>query len=170
MRRFCPTHFRLRLVPLVAASLAVSCGVLDSSPSATPTPTQAQSLGIEIAETYGQLLAQARVLVEPRPSAPAAREQLRLLREEYKVRLGKLRLPRDSLGDAEQAEVAASFDVNRDVFLPADMAWFEDAASDYDLEDAVIRERLEDIETLHDYAFLERVAQSQPGQELLCGG
>ncbi len=50
------------------------------------------------------------------------------------------------------------------------MAWFEDAASDYDLEDAVIRERLEDIETLHDYAFLERVAQSRPGQELLCGG
>ncbi len=166
MRRFCPTHFRLRLVPLVAASLAVSCGVLDSSPSATPTSTQAQSLGIEIAETYGQLLAQARVLVEPRPSAPAAREQLRLLREEYKVRLGNYAC----LRDAEQAEVAASFDANRDVFLPADMAWFEDAASDYDLEDAVIRERLEDIETLHDYAFLERVAQSRPGQELLCGG
>ncbi len=77
---------------------------------------------------------------------------------------------RDSLDAAAQTEIAASFDANREAFLVADMAWFEDAASDYDLEDPAIRLRMEDIAGLDDYAFLDRVAESRPGEELLCGG
>ncbi len=72
--------------------------------------------------------------------------------------------------DPRRSGRAVEFDATRDASLPADMAWSEDAASDCDLEDAAVRERLEGIETLHDYAFLERAAKSWPGQELLCGG
>jgi hypothetical protein len=49
------------------------------------------------------------------------------------------------------------------------MAWLEDAAADYDLEDPGVRPLLEELYTLGDYAFLERVAESRPGEELLCG-
>ncbi len=111
-----------------------------------------------------------RTVVEPRPAAPDAKEQLRRLREEYKLRFANYACLRDSLDAAAQTEIAASFDANREAFLVADMAWFEDAASDYDLEDPAIRLRMEDIAGLDDYAFLDRVAESRPGEELLCGG
>jgi hypothetical protein len=170
MRRLCPARLHSQLLVAALACLAVSCGVLDSSPSPTATPNPAQSLGLEIAETYGSLMLQTRLIVEPRPAAPDAKEQLRVLGEEFKVRFGNYACLRDTLSDADKAEVATTFDANRDRFLASDMAWFEDAASDYDLEDPSIRGVLEDIATLDDYAFLERVASSRPGEELLCGG
>jgi hypothetical protein len=158
------------LVGAVLASFAVGCGVLDGSPSPTATPTTAQSLGIEVAEAYGRLMLHTRLIVEPRPAVADAKERLRVLREEYKLQFANYACLRDTLSDADQADVADAFDANRDAFLPEDRSWFEDAASDYDLEDPAIRERLEDIDTLDDYAFLERAAESRPGEELLCGG
>jgi hypothetical protein len=166
MRRFRTSHL---LLPMLACLLA-ACGVVGGSPAPTATPTQAQNLGLEVAETYGQLMEQMRTLVEPRPPAPEIKEELRLLGEEYKVRFGNYACLRDTLSDADQAEVASTFDTNREAFLPEDMSWFEDAASDYDFEDTAIRERMEEMATLDDYAFLERADQSRPGEEILCGG
>jgi len=168
MHRFCPPRLRLVSATLLLV-LTVACGALDGTPSPTATPNAAQIMGVEIAETYGELLEQARITVEPRPPAPVVKEQLRVLREEYKVLFGNYACLRGTLSEMEQADVAASFDASRERFRPADMSWFEDAASDYDLEDAAIRGLLEDLETLDDYAFLDRVAASRPGEELLCG-
>jgi len=165
MGGYCPA-LRLLLPGLLLAS-AVACGSKEPAPS--PTPTVSESLGIEIAETYGELLQEAKVIVEPRPAALEAKERLRLLREEFKVQFANYACLRDTMGDADKAAVLTAFDANRTVYLPQDMAWFEDAAEDYDLEDPVIRERLEDIETLDEYAFLERLAKSRPDEELLCG-
>jgi hypothetical protein len=169
MRRFCPSRLRLLLVASLVTGLAVACGVLDSAPSPTPTPTANQSLGLEIAETYGRLMLHTRLIVDPRPPAPQVKEQLRGLGEEFKVQFANYACLLDTMSGAEQAEIAAAFDANRTRFLPADMSWFGDAESDYDFEDTAIRGYLEDIETLDDYAFLDRVAQSRPGEELLCG-
>ena len=166
MRPFCTSRL---LLPMLAFFL-VGCGVVGGSPEPTATPSQAQSLGLEVAGTYGQLMEQMRVLVEPRQPAPEVKEELRLLGEEYKVRFGNYACLRDTLSDADQAEVATTFDANRETFLPEDMSWFEDAAGDYDFEDTAIRTRMEDLVTLDDYAFLERVARSRPGEEILCGG
>jgi hypothetical protein len=138
-------------------------------PAPTATPGTAESLGIEIAEAYGRLLQQTRIIVEPRPPASEAKERLRLLREEYKLQFANYACLRDAMSQPEEAAVATAFDAHRQRYLPADMAWFEDAAADYDLEDPVIREHLADIRALDDYAFLERVAESHPGEELLCG-
>jgi hypothetical protein len=170
MHRFCPARIGSLVIAAILASFAVGCGAISGSESPTATPSPSQSLGIEVAQTYGRLMEQTRLLVEPRPAAPEAKERLRLLREEYKVHFGNYACLRDTLNDADQVEVATTFDANRDAFLPEDMVWLEDAAGDYDLEDPAIRERLEDIETLDDYAFLERAAASRPGQTLLCGG
>jgi hypothetical protein len=170
MHRFCPARIGSLVIAAILASLAVSCGALDGSPSPTATPSPAQSLGIEIAQAYSQLIEGTRQIVEPRPPAPEARERLRLLREEYKLQFGNYACLRDTMSEADQTEVSAAFDANRDAFPSGDEAWFEDAASDYDLEDPTIRERLEDIQTLDDYAFLERAAASHPGETLLCGG
>jgi hypothetical protein len=170
MGSLCRIRLRLLLLAAVLSVATIACGAIEGSPSPTPTPDAAQSMGLEIAQTYGDLLQQTRAIVEPRPYAAEAKERLRLLREEYKVHFGNYACLRDTLTTAEQQDVAAAFDANRETYIPADMAWLEDAASDYDLEDPAIRERLEEIETLHDFAFLERVAESRPGQELLCGG
>ena len=170
MRRLCPTGFLLVLSSVLLAWLASGCGVIGSEPTPTATPSRAQSIGVEIVETYEQLLLETRTIVEPRPSASDAREQLRRLREEYKLRFASYACLRDSLDETEQAEIAASFDTDRATIAVSDMAWFEDATSDYDLEDPAIRDRMEDIATLDDYAFLERVSASRPGEELLCGG
>jgi hypothetical protein len=165
MGGYCPA-LRLLLPGLLLAS-AVACGSKEPAPS--PTPTVSESLGIEIAETYGELLQEAKVIVDPRPSAPEAKERLRLLREEFKVQFATYACLRDTMSDAEQIAVLTAFDANRAAHLPEDMAWFEDAAEDYDLEDPIIRQRLEDIETLDEYAFLEQLAESRPDEELLCG-
>lgn len=169
MRRYCPARLRVVLTAALLASSVAGCGVLDGSPSPTATPTTAENLGLEIAETYGQLMLHARLIVEPRPAAADTKERLRVLHEEYKLQFGNYACLRDTLSAADQAGVAGAFDANRATFLPQDMAWFEDAASDYDLEAPAIRERLEDIATLDDYAFLERAAESRPGEEILCG-
>jgi len=144
MRRLCPTRFCLVLGAVLVASLASGCGVINSDPTLTATPSRAQGIGIEIAESYEQLLFETRAIVEPRPSALDAKERLRRLREEYKLRFANYACLGDSLDDAEQAEIAASFDAARAAFVVADMAWFEDAASDYDFEDPAIREGMED--------------------------
>ena len=168
MRRFCPSRLSLTLAALLLV-VTVACGALDVSPSPTATPSAARIMGLEIAETYGELLEQARLTVEPRPPAPVVKEQLRVLREEYKVLLGNYACLRDTLSETEQADVAAEFDSNRERFRPPDMAWLEDAAGDYDFEDTAVRPLLEELLTLDDYAFLERVSESRPGEELLCG-
>ncbi|HEU0073900.1 MAG TPA: hypothetical protein VFS30_07795 [Dehalococcoidia bacterium] len=170
MRRFCPPRLYSLLAAAVMATATLGCGALDGSPSPTETPNPAQSLGLEIAETYGSLMLHTRLIVESRPAVPDVKERLRALREEFKLQFGSYACLRDTLIDAEQTEVATTFDAGRSRSLESDMSWLEDAASDYDLEDPAIRERLEDIQTLDDYAFRERVAQSRPGEELLCGG
>lgn len=168
MRRLCPARVLL-LLAAALAPVALACGALDGAPSPTATPSPAQSLGIEIAETYGRLMLQARLIVEPRPPAPEAKERLRVLREEYRLQFANYACLRDTLGADAQAAVAVAFDAQRDTFLPQDMSWLHDAASDYDFEDTAIRPILEDLLTLDDYAFLDRVASSRPGEELLCG-
>ena len=168
MHRFCPSRLSLTLAALLLW-LTAACGAVGGSPSPTATPSANQSLGLEIAETYGRLMLHTRLIVEPRPPLARVKEQLRGLGEEFKVQFANYACLRDTMSETDQAEVAAAFDANRGRFLPDDMSWFEDAASDYDLEDSAIRERLEDIATLDDYAFLERVAVSRPGEELLCG-
>jgi hypothetical protein len=168
MRPFCPSRLSLTLAALLLW-LTAACGALDGSPSPTATPSAARIMGLEIAKTYGELLERARITVEPRPSAPEVKEQLRVLREEYKVLLGNYACLRDTLSETEQGGVASAFDSSWERLRPPDMAWLEDAAADYDLEDPGVRPLLEELYTLGDYAFLERVAESRPGEELLCG-
>ena len=168
MHRFCPSRLRLPAAAWLL-SLTVACGAFDGTPSPTATPSAAQIMGGEIAGTYGELLEQARFTVEPRPPAPVVKEQLRVLREEYKVLLGNYACLRDTLSEAVQADVAAAFDASRERVWPPDMAWLEHAAADYDFEDTAVRPLLKELLTLDDYAFLERVSESRPGEELLCG-
>jgi hypothetical protein len=167
MRWLCPTRL---LLAATLASLVLGCGVFDSPPASTPTPSAAQSLGLEITETYGKVMLHARIIVDLRPPAPQAGELLRVLRDEFKAQFGNYACLRDALSAAEQADVAQTFDANRERFLPPDMSWFEDAVSDYDLEDATIRGLLEDIRSLDDYAFLDRLTTARPGETVLCEG
>jgi hypothetical protein len=169
MRRLHSTRRLFLPAILVLAMVLPGCGVLDGEPSPTPTRTAAQGLGIEIAEARGSLMRDARDLVEQRPVAPEVKEALRLLGEQYKVLFGSYACVRDTLSAADRAVVAESFDANREAFLP-DMTWLEDAASDYDTEDLDIRVSLEELRTLDDYAFLERLAKTRPGEELRCEG
>lgn len=136
----------------------------------TPTPTAAEDLGLEIAETYGQLMLHLRLQLEPRPPAPEMRERLRVLREEYTVRFGNYACLRDSMAEADQAQVAETADENRERFLPEDMSWLEDAADDYDFEDTAIRGVLKEIEGLDAYAFSERLEALRPGETVVCAG
>jgi hypothetical protein len=166
-----PPHSRLGPTALFAGLvvLTLACGAIDGSPSATATPNASEVLAREIAAAYGQMLLEARAIVEPRPAAPEAKELLRLLGEEYKVQFGNFACLLADQSQDERAAVSGAFDEARESFLPADMAWLEDAAGDYDLEDVEIRDYLEALRTLDDYAFPERLAASRPGEELLCG-
>jgi hypothetical protein len=151
------------LVGLVAA-----CGS-SSSPPATPASlSQAQMLGLEIAQTYGKLMVEAKDIVEPRPTAADAKEELRQLREEYKVYFGNYGCLRDAMSLADQDLVASTAAQDRDKFGPGDMSWLQDAADDYDLEDPAISGLLSDIETLDDYAYVDQLATRRPGETIVC--
>jgi hypothetical protein len=168
MASLCPA---LRLTSFLVVFLSlfvVACDRFDAPP-ATPTPlSQAQLLGLEIAETYGKLLTRTKAIVDPRPAAADAKEALRQLRDEYKVYFGNYGCLRDSMSRAEQDLVANRASQDRDEFGPGDPSWIEEAADDYDLEDHAISELLRDIQTLDDYAYLDQLAARRPGETIVC--
>jgi hypothetical protein len=159
------------LTMIVALSLACSSDSGNAADEVAATQTSpAQSLGVEIGETYGKLVLDARQIVEPRPPAAEARGRLRLLRNEYKVLFGNYGCLRATFDDNDLPVIDNEARKLRDNYASDVVPALEEAARDYDFEDTAIAPLLRDIATLDDYVYIEQVETRRPGEVVLCEG
>jgi hypothetical protein len=151
-------------LPLLA--LACNGGSQHEATSASDVSPAVQ-LGREIGDTYLLLLADARAMLELNLPAEQLRPALRMLRDDYRVRLANLGCLREGLDADDRPQVARTADDYVSINGGEDTAWLTQARTRY-AADAEIPSLLTGIEGLRIYALFDQLARQHPGETILC--
>jgi hypothetical protein len=151
-------------LPLLA--FACSGGSQDEATSASDVSPAVQ-FGREIGDTYLLLLSDAKAMLELNLPAEQLRPALRMLRDDYRVRLANLGCLREDLDANDRPQVARTADDYVSINGGEDTAWLTQAKTRY-ASDPEIPALLTGIEGLRVYAFFDQLARQHPGETILC--